>query len=94
MNKIVEDSYFGSECYPKSSIVKALVWEDGKNVKVCEQFLKDYEDYKFEYNSGSWILRWRSSYKTLHEGDVLIIGYRAVLVLKEEEFKKTFSGIY
>jgi hypothetical protein len=80
----------------KAAIVEAIYWYPA-NIKLCEEFVYKYKgtyDYTFEYTThGGWIIKWRTSYKTLHDGDVLVRGFKYLLILSREEFDNRFTVI-
>jgi hypothetical protein len=98
MNKlyIIEDlenenkSAVGFVVAEKTGIHYAAQWNPVR-IRELEDFIKEYETYKFEYKTGlDWIIRWGSSYKTLHNGDVFIIGYRHLQILSKKEFEDRY----
>ena len=80
----------------KGVIVNAMQWFDPTNIKVYEEFIGKYPDYSFEYTTkGGWIIKWKTSYHTMKEGDILIIGYKNMIeILSKEEFSKNYEIIY
>lgn len=86
--KLKDTNCIGIYVVPCSQVVKAFMWSN-TNIKQAEAFLGNYEDYKFKYD-GEWFLDWKTSYRTLHFGDVIIIGYRKPLVISKEEFERDY----
>lgn len=90
----LNNPYNGFLIYPKSSIVKAIPWENGKNVETCEKFLEDYPDYSFEYTSlGGWILKWRYGYKTMTRNTCIIKGYKQPIVVDDTELQEKYNSV-
>lgn len=86
------------EICEKIGIVKAIQWQDGKNIVECEEAIERYINctrlYKFEYTTNSgWILKWNGSYKTLHSGDWIITGYRDLLILTDDKIREKYTFI-
>lgn len=83
------------KAYLNRSIINFIEWHGSAGyIQRYEEFIKSYEKHSFEYTTaGGWILRYPTTYKTLHVGDVIIVGYKNLLVMSNEEFNKDYTEI-
>lgn len=74
-----------------------MTWNGPSSLKECEEFIKQYSEtrkYSFEYRTDAgWIFRWDGTYKTIHEGDVIILDYKYPEILSKDEIKKKYISV-